>query len=142
MSLRNRFALTLSLVLLPEAAVANWPHQPAVNVLVQPNASSYGSVADGNGGVVIPWQDFRNSTVNNICDLYAGHVVASGLVDSSWPSGGIPFGLQTGLEFFVSSGVLPDGSGGALVCWEDARNGTSNFDIYCQHVLSSGQVDP
>ena len=37
--------------------------------------------------------------------------------------------------------IVSDGTGGAIVAWRDLRNGT-NFDIYAQHVLASGVVDP
>jgi hypothetical protein len=36
--------------------------------------------------------------------------------------------------------IITDGSGGAIVVWEDQRGG--GWDIYAQHVLSSGTVDP
>ncbi len=35
---------------------------------------------------------------------------------------------------------ISDATGGALVVWEDQRSGSS--DIYAQHVLASGAVDP
>ena len=37
--------------------------------------------------------------------------------------------------------IISDGAGGAIVTWADDRNG-SNTDIYAQHVLASGAVDP
>ena len=36
--------------------------------------------------------------------------------------------------------IVSDGAGGAIFAWQDDRNG--NFDIYAQHVLSTGAVDP
>src|SRR5438093_774878 len=36
--------------------------------------------------------------------------------------------------------IASDGSGGALVAWQDSWSGLS--DIYAQHLLSSGIVDP
>src|SRR2546422_1050423 len=36
--------------------------------------------------------------------------------------------------------VVSDGKAGAIVTWRDQRGGT--FDVYAQHVLASGVVDP
>jgi hypothetical protein len=35
--------------------------------------------------------------------------------------------------------IVADGSGGAILAWEDNRSG--NYDIYAQHVLASGEPD-
>ncbi len=35
--------------------------------------------------------------------------------------------------------IVSDGSGGAIITWQDLRNGTNN-DIYAQHVNASGVV--
>jgi hypothetical protein len=37
--------------------------------------------------------------------------------------------------------IVEDGAHGAVVCWQDARGGAST-DIYAQHVLANGAVDP
>jgi len=37
--------------------------------------------------------------------------------------------------------AIPDGSGGAIIVWEDYRNGTG-WDVYAQHVLACGNTDP
>ena len=36
--------------------------------------------------------------------------------------------------------IIPDGSGGAIITWEDPRSGTNNYDIYAQRVDSGGTV--
>jgi hypothetical protein len=36
--------------------------------------------------------------------------------------------------------IVSDGSGGAIVTWDDYRSG-ANGDIYAQHMLASGVVD-
>ena len=92
-------------------------------------------VADGNGGAIIAWQDFRSGSY----DVYAQHVLSSGLVDGAWPYNGqvlcsAPFDQ-------VSLAIVVDGTGGAIVAWENIRNG-SGHDIYAQHVLPAGVVGP
>src|SRR5207244_605885 len=56
----------------------------------------------------------------------------------SWPSNGrdICIARNQGDATMVS-----DGGAGAIVAWEDDRNGPKS-DIYAQHVLASGSVDP
>ena len=38
--------------------------------------------------------------------------------------------------------IVSDGAGGAIVTWMDGRSGITDFDIFAQHVLASGVVDP
>jgi hypothetical protein len=38
--------------------------------------------------------------------------------------------------------MVADGAGGVLVCWDDNRNGNSDRNLYAQHVLASGSLDP
>jgi len=39
-----------------------------------------------------------------------------------------------------SAATAPDGTGGVIIAWTDLRNG--RHDIYAQHLLSTGAVDP
>ncbi|HKQ56411.1 MAG TPA: hypothetical protein VJY35_00970 [Candidatus Eisenbacteria bacterium] len=92
-------------------------------------------VPDGSGGAIVVWDDRRAGSNNT--DLYAQRVLASGVVDPSWPTDGRALCTAAGDQF--SDRPIPDGSGGALICWEDRRSGTS-YDIYAQHILTSGQI--
>ena len=39
--------------------------------------------------------------------------------------------------------AISDGSGGAIVVWVDLRSvRTTNLDVYAQHILASGEIDP
>jgi hypothetical protein len=93
-------------------------------------------VSDGAGGAIVAWQDLRSSVAY---DIYAQHVLASGAVDPAWPADGRA--LCTALDNQNNPTVVSDGSGGAIVTWEDNRSGT-DLDIYAQHVLASGAADP
>src|SRR5262249_47343765 len=95
-------------------------------------------VTDGVGGAIVVWEDGR-SPVTAI-DLFAQHVLASGGVDPAWPANGRALVAVRGLQ--DQHVLIADGSGGAIVAWRDARPGASVADLYAQHVLSSGQVDP
>ncbi len=102
-------------------------------------------VADGSGGAIIAWHDFRNfpftAGVNVLSrsDIYA--VRLNHIGQSLWPAGGVP--LVSGLTATPSTflpGWAPDqvtmtsdGRGGAFVVWHDARN-VASWDVYTQRV--------
>jgi hypothetical protein len=88
-------------------------------------------VADGLGNVFIAWQDFRGTSD----DIYVQRIDAiTGAIDWAFNGAGActePFG-QTLCD------VTPDGSGGAVVAWQDARNST--YDVFAQRVGASGSL--
>lgn len=92
-------------------------------------------VSDGASGAIVVWCDGR--TLSSF-DLYAQHVLASGLVDPAWPANGRAVCTAPGSQWFPS--VVSDGAGGAIVAWHDGRN--VDTDIYAQHLLATGIVDP
>src|SRR5262245_817398 len=95
-------------------------------------------VSDGAGGAIVSWQELRDSDTE--IDVLAQHVLASGVVDPAWPADG------TALVKIVRNQqdqvMVPDGAGGAIVAWVDSRAGANEFDIFAQHVLATGVVDP
>ena len=104
--------------------------------LVADGAEQYGAqpVADGAGGAFVPWSDFRGGSG----DLYLQHVSGSGAIASGWPLSGLPVCTTIGDQF--DPVAAPDGSGGVIVAWDDARAGTSAVDIYAQRITSAGTV--
>jgi len=93
-------------------------------------------VGDGAGGAIVTWQDRRG---NSLDDIYAQHVMAGGAVDPAWPLNGVALCVA---PFNQSQPqIASDGAGGAIVVWSDGRN-SGIIDIYAQHVLASGAVDP
>jgi hypothetical protein len=76
----------------------------------------------------------------SVVDVYAQHVLASGLVDARWPANGLAVGTAPGPQEFPT--IVGDGSGGAIITWFDLRDATHGFDIFAQHVLNAGVVDP
>jgi hypothetical protein len=91
-------------------------------------------VSDGGGGAIVTWSDHRSG--NN--DIYAQHVMASGVIDPDWPMHGRAVCSAIGDQY--NPQIVSDGAGGAIVAWHDTRNG--NYDVYSQHVMASGVVDP
>ena len=54
---------------------------------------------------------------------------------TEWPADGVPVCKVAGAQ--INPQVAPDGSGGAIIVWEDARDAL-NTDIYAQHLTSTG----
>jgi hypothetical protein len=94
--------------------------------------------SDGAGGAIIVWEDLR-SVVTEI-DLYAQHILANGTLDPAWLNTGTALTTATGQQEVAS--VISDGAGGAIVVWRDNRAGQVAFDVYAQHILATGVVDP
>ncbi len=87
-------------------------------------------VSDGVGGAIITWHDYRSGSNY---DVYAQRVNASGVVQ--WTANGVAVCAAANGQLSLTT--VSDGAGGALVAWQDYRNG-SNYDIYAQRVSNSG----
>ncbi len=85
--------------------------------------------SDGSGGSIITWQDYRGGSY----DIYAQRVDASGVVQ--WMANGVAV-CRAGYE--MNPQIVSDGSGGAIITWQDYRAGS--YDIYAQRVNASGVV--
>ena len=108
--------------------------QWAVNgvVLVTATADQYDPrvASDGAGGAIVAWYDSRGGDA----DVYAQRLNALGTVQ--WATDGVP--LCTATSYQVFHVITSDGAGGAIVAWQDSRDG--NNDIYAQRVDASGSV--
>ena len=94
------------------------------------------SVADGNGGVFVAWQDARSGSAWNIV---MQHVLANGSSDPSWPASGVV--VAPSLDNQTAPKIIADGAGGAIVAWSDAPGGL-NMDVYVQRVTAAGGIAP
>ncbi len=87
-------------------------------------------IADGTGGAIIVWVDRRKcADPSPDTDIWGARLSATGAIN--WAKA-----ICAASNDQRNPAIVPDGSGGALVAWEDTRNGAS--DIYCQRVNSSG----
>jgi hypothetical protein len=86
-------------------------------------------VSDGLGGAIVAWSDARSGT----SDLYAQRLNSAGV--SQWAAGGAP--ICTAAGFQNTPTLVSDGSGGAVIAWQDGRN-SSNGDIYAQRIERNG----
>ena len=87
-------------------------------------------VEDGYGGAIIAWPDARTGTGY---DVYSQRLDADGAVQ--WMPNGIPVCTATGDQ--TSLVATGDGAGGAIIAWQDTRNGTG-YDIYGQRLDPEG----
>jgi hypothetical protein len=83
-------------------------------------------VTDGSGGVLAVWGSYRAG----VRDVYAQWVSGSGVVQ--WAANGVVVCSAAGNEY--SPCACSDGTDGAIVAWSDTRMGSTDYNIYAQHV--------
>jgi hypothetical protein len=92
-----------------------------------------GIVDDGSGGAIIAWQDSRSGSES--ADIYAQRINADGVV--KWITDGVPISIASHQQILLN--IVGDGSGGAIIVWQDFRNNT-NYDIYAQRINATGDA--
>src|SRR5688572_2900657 len=93
-------------------------------------------VSDGLGGAIIAWEDFRSGQYA----VYTQHVRADGTIDPAWPVTGLPVRLTPGIFIQCPPDMIPDGTGGAIICFPDIVNG--HWEMVVHHVVVGGSLDP
>jgi hypothetical protein len=94
------------------------------------NQTTHYITSDGSGGAIVVWQDDRSG----MNDIYAERVDGSGA--KLWAASGVA--ICTAPLDQLNPKLTSDGSGGAVITWQDGRMGT--YDIYAQRVDASGSV--
>lgn len=92
------------------------------------------AAADAHGGAIVVWQNART----DVADLYAQHILGTGALDPAWPPADLAVAVGPVNQY--THAVASDGTGGALVVWQDDRNDVlvSNLDIYAQRLGTDG----
>jgi len=91
--------------------------------------------SDGFGGALVVWMDARTS--GNGQDVYAQRITGTGAV--VWAANGVA--LSTAALDQAFPRIVPNGTGGAIVVWDDKRNVSSTSDdIYAQAINAAGAV--
>ena len=102
-----------------------------VAICVDPNNQYLGGlVADGSSGAIITWEDDRSGNA----DIYAQRIDATGSVQ--WTANGVALCAAVGDQTVPR--MTTDGTGGAIVAWQDGRAG--NKDVYAQRITTAGAV--
>jgi hypothetical protein len=107
-------------------------------VRVEPGAGKYAInpdvSADGAGGAVVAWQDYRSGSR---WEIYAQRLDAGGGAD--WASNGLDVSRHAGRAGDAQNPrISVDGSGAAIMAWRDRRS-EDKWDIYAQGVDASGK---
>ncbi len=100
---------------------ALWPASGAI--LCGVNSSKYGlsMVADGAGGAVLSWHDFRNGGA----DIYAQRFdVNGGLL---WAADGVALCTDPAAQQYPL--LVSDGAGGAVAAWKDPRIAADDYFV-------------
>jgi hypothetical protein len=116
----------------------NWPVQGRALCTATDNQYFPAIVSDGAGGALVAWEDYRAPGFNT--DTYVQHVFGDGVVDPAWPVNGRAVCLSAGSQSFPI--ICSDGSGGAIVAFQDGRSVLPGWDVFAQHVLASGDLNP
>ncbi len=92
--------------------------------------NSISSIEDGNGGIIITWDDYRNGEA----DIYAQKIDSNGIVQ--WAANGVPVCSKPLSQ--KGTKLVSDGAGGAIVVWQDSLLGST--DIYAQRISNTGTL--
>jgi hypothetical protein len=90
-------------------------------------------VSDGAGGAIIVWRDHRSGTND---DVYAMRLTSGGSFVPGWSANGTAICTNTSNQ--QNPVLVADGSGGAVIAWDDAR--TSTVEVFAQRVTASGSI--
>ena len=88
---------------------------------------------DGSGGIVVAWNDSRNSATTNH-DIYAQRLESNG--NKLWPADGVP--VTRGDLGQTEPLLAATGTGGAIVIWKDFRAPGVVQGITAQRISAAG----
>ena len=101
---------------------------------VASNQAGAFAIPDGHGGAIVAWKDYRDG----IDGVYAQRVDSSGAF--LWGEDGVAICTAAGsFERYGNVKLVPDGKGGAIVCWTDHRTGAFGR-VYIRRVDANGNV--
>jgi len=123
--------LFLFLIVLNQSITPQWNSDPYVNnpVCTETAMQLNPQIApDGKGGAFIVWEDSRLGTPK----IFVQRIDDNG--NPKWTNDGVQLSIINSEQ--INSQIIDDGVGGAIIVWQDSRNG--NQDIYAQRIDSSG----
>jgi flagellar hook capping protein FlgD len=113
------------------AGTPQWTNNGVALCAVMGEQEGPSVISDGFNGAIAAWRDGRYGTGY---DVYAQRVGTNGLL--SWVATGDSLCTAAGDQGFPA--VVSDGSGGAVVAWEDGRG--ADLDIYAQRIDGFGTL--
>jgi hypothetical protein len=133
--------LLLASAISPAPAHAAWPHLSSTNLLVSTSTFNQHNpliCSDTKGGAFVMWYDTRTSGSTGT-DLYAQHILASGVIDPAWPATDLPVCTAVGEQY--GAVMIADGAGGFYAAWTDARSG-GNTQTFVVRIQANGTNAP
>ncbi len=88
---------------------------------------------DTSDGAIIAWEDGRNG----VTKIFAQKVDRHGIVQ--WAADGLALGDSTSEQ--RNPVIVADGSGGAIIAWEDRPNTSDSANIVAQRISNAGAMD-
>jgi hypothetical protein len=88
-------------------------------------------ISDNAGGAIIVWEDSAGGS----WDIYAQRINSSGAV--MWTTAGVV--ICNAPDSQINPKLKTDGAGGAIITWQDKRNGIE-YHLYAQRINASGIV--
>ncbi len=125
------------------AGIIQWA-KDGVLICDYTNNQAVPNIIKGGNGYIVAWSDARKGSSDR--NIFAQSIDESGNLQwTTATGGGVPVCQATGSQpiNYTSSQnmkILPDGSNGAFIVWDDSRNTSSNIDIYAQRITSAGAV--
>jgi len=101
-------------------------------IIAEGRQSSPAACPDGSGGTIISWNTVDEG---GYFDVYAQRLDSQGNIQ--WLENGIPVRVAEGCQ--RNRGIVPDGSGGAIVVWLAGCVGDDE-DIWASHIDANGSV--
>jgi hypothetical protein len=96
------------------------------------NTNEASLVSDGNAGAILTWSDNRNNFATSY-DVFAQHIDQNGNI--LWDANGTT--VCNAAERQSGTLIVPDGTGGAVISWNDFRDIDGNL-IYAQRINAVG----
>ena len=118
------------------SGVPQWTPDGVAVCTAANNQFGLGMTLDGAGGAILSWADGR---IDSDINIYAQRVDALGA--TQWTGDGVAL-CAAGLHQ-LNPVIISDGAGGAIVAWDDSRDGTYQLpaeDIFAQRVDAFGAV--
>lgn len=94
----------------------------------------HNAIADGNGGVIVTWMDWRYEAAEH-GDIFAQKLTGAGI--QGWGDGGMAVCTAGNMQRYPE--LVSDGDGGAIITWADYRAGDQG-DIYAQRIQERGVI--
>ena len=116
---------------------AGWPEGGVPVCLAPDERAGLEMVADGAGGALLVWSDFRDGYPYYPDQIFVSRFAPDGSLHPGWPVDGQRVTEDIALNDFPD--LAPDGMGGAYLCWTKYTNATRDR-VYVQRLTGEGTV--